>query len=263
VRAPDRGARVAPLGRVLLAQARAELLIRRRIPAISLTSLALPVVFFTFFGLPVAHLKRADGVSVGAFLVVSFGAYTVGSVMVNAFGVGVAVERGMKVDLLQRVTPLPPGLLLLAKALTAMLLALLGVALLIGYATVVGGVAEPPAVWAAAAALLLAGALPFVGLGLAIGYAAGPNSAPAVANLVYLPLSFASGLFVPLEQLPAFVRALAPCLPTYHYGQLAWSALGARTAPLGSSLAWLAGYTVVFLALALHAYRREERRKFL
>ncbi len=57
--------------------------------------------------------------------------------------------------------------------------------------------------------------------------------------------------------------ALAPGLPTYHYGQLAWSVLGARTAPLGSSLARLAGYAIVFLALALHAHRREERRKFL
>ena len=28
------------------------------------------------------------------------------------------------------------------------------------------------------------------------------------------------------------------------------------------SLAWLAGYTVVFLAIAFRAYRREESRKF-
>ena len=97
---------------------------------------------------------------------------------------------------------------------------------------------------------LLAGSVPFIALGFAIGYLCGPNVAPAVANLVYLPLTFASGLFMPLSQLPGFVRTIAPYLPAYHYGQLGWSALGANTERLPVSLAWLAGYTVLFLAIA-------------
>ena len=36
----------------------------------------------------------------------------------------------------------------------------------------------------------------------------------AVALLVYLPLSFASGMWTPLEFLPAPVQAIAPLLPT-------------------------------------------------
>jgi ABC-2 type transport system permease protein len=259
---PARDPAAAPLGRMLLAQTRSELVIRRRIPAFGLTSLALPIVFFTFFGLPVAHLTRPDGVSVGAFLAVSFGAYAVGSIMVNAFGVGIAIERGMKADLLLRATPLPPGVYLLAKVLTAVLFAALGVSLLIAYAVLAGGVREPLAVWTAAALALLAGSLPLIGLGFAIGYVAGPNSAPAVANLVYLPLSFASGLFVPPEQLPRFVQAVMPYLPTYHHGQVAWRALGAGAEPLGAGLAWLAAYAALFLAIAVRAYRRDERRKF-
>jgi ABC-2 type transport system permease protein len=83
-----------------------------------------------------------------------------------------------------------------------------------------------------------------------------------VANLVYLPLTFASGLFMPLSQLPGFVRDVAPYLPAYHYGQLGWSALGANTERLPVSLAWLAGYTLLFLAIAIRAYRLEESRKF-
>ena len=65
-----------------------------------------------------------------------------------------------------------------------------------------------------------------------------------------------------MNQLPGFVQKIAPYLPSYHYGQLAWSAVGARAEPLAVSLAWLAGYTVVFLAIAMRAYRREETRKF-
>jgi ABC-2 type transport system permease protein len=67
---------------------------------------------------------------------------------------------------------------------------------------------------------------------------------------------------MPLDQLPGFVQPAAPYLPTDHYAQLAWSALGPGGESLGQSLAWLAGYTVVLPAIVLRASRREERRKF-
>jgi ABC-2 type transport system permease protein len=248
---------------MLLAQTRSELLMRWRVPAFSVTNLVLPIVFFVFFGLPVAHVQRADGVTLGAYLLASFGAYAVGNVMVYGFGIGVAVERGMKIDRLMRASPLPPLVLMLAKVLTALVFALLALVLLIGFGIVVGGIHQTPAVWAAVIARLLAGSLPLIALGFAIGYWSGHHAAPAVANLIYLPLSFASGLFVPLDQLPGFVQALAPYLPSYHYAQLAWSALGAGEESLGVSVAWLGGYTALFLTLAVKAYRREERAKFV
>jgi ABC-2 type transport system permease protein len=247
---------------MLVMQTTSELRIRWRIPAFSLTNLALPIVFFTFFGLPFADRMSAAGVSVGAYLLASFGAYAVGSVMVYSFGIGVATERGQKIDLLARATPLPPIISILAKVFTALLFALVSLILLISYGILVGGISQAPTVWATVILRLLAGSLPFIALGFSIGYLSGPNSAPAVANLVYLPLAFASGLFVPLNQLPGFVQALAPYLPTYHYAQLAWSAVGAKSEGLTTSLLWLAGYTLILLAIAVRAYRREERRKF-
>jgi len=253
---------VAPVLQMLLAQTRSELLMRWRIPAFSVTNLALPIVFFTFFGLPVAHVVRGDGVSIGAYLLASFGAYAVGNVMVYGFGIGVANERGMKIDRLMRASPLPPIVFMLAKVLTALVFSLVALVLLIGFGIVAGGIHQTPAVWATIILRLLAGSLPFIALGFAIGYWSGPNAAPALANLIYLPLSFASGLFVPLNQLPAFIQTLAPYLPSYHYAQLAWSALGAGRESIGESLLWLGGYTALFLTLAVRSYRREEREKF-
>jgi len=255
-------ATAAPLLQMLLAQTRSELLMRWRVPAFSVTNLVLPIVFFTFFGLPVAHVVRGDGVSIGAYLLASFGAYAVGNVMVYGFGIGVANERGMKIDRLMRASPLPPIVFMLAKVLTALVFSLVALVLLIVYGIVVGGIHQTPAVWATIILRLLAGSLPFIALGFAIGYWSGPNAAPALANLIYLPLSFASGLFVPLNQLPAFIQTLAPFLPSYHYAQLAWSALGAGRESLWVSLLWLAGYTALFLTLAVRSYRREERAKF-
>jgi hypothetical protein len=40
------------------------------------------------------------------------------------------------------------------------------------------------------------------------------------------------------------------------------SAVGAPSEPLLTSLAWLAGYTVLFMALTMRAYRREQSLKF-
>ena len=74
---------------------------------------------------------------------------------------------------------------------------------------------------------------------------------------------FASGLFIPISQLPTFMRGVAPYLPAYHYGQVAWEAIGAPPDnPLWQSAAWLAGYAVVFAIIAVRAYRVDETRKF-
>jgi ABC-2 type transport system permease protein len=67
---------------------------------------------------------------------------------------------------------------------------------------------------------------------------------------------------MPLDRLPGFVQQIAPYLPTYHYAQLAWSAVGVPSEPLLTSLAWLAGYTALFMALTIRAYRREQTLKF-
>jgi ABC-2 type transport system permease protein len=183
---------------MLLAQTWSELRIRWRIPAFSVTIVALPVLFFTFFGLPYARQTLPNGTSLGAYLLASFAAYSVGSVMVFGFGIGVATERGLKVDVLMRATPLPPFIAILAKVLNALAYALLSLVVLIGYGIVVGGIRQDLTVWLDMIARLLAGSVPFIALGFAIGYLCGPNVAPAVANLVYLPLSFASGLHAAL-----------------------------------------------------------------
>jgi ABC-2 type transporter. len=130
----------ASISSMLLAQARSEFVTRWRIPAFSITSLVLPILFFTFFGLPFARQTFPGGVSVGAYLLVSFAAYGVGNVMVYGFGIGVAVERGQKVDVLMRAMPIPPLVVIAAKVLNALVFSLISIVALIAYGVVVGGV---------------------------------------------------------------------------------------------------------------------------
>lgn len=253
---------VAPVLPMLWAQFRALLTGYLRIPAFSATSLALPIVFYTFFGLPNVSKHFPNGTSVGLYLMCSFGAYAVSSAMVFSFGIGVATQRGQKIDLLQRATPLPPWVAMAATILNATVFAMASLVLLMAFAVVVGGVRFPVTQGLEILGLLLVGAVPLIGLGLAIGYLSGPNAAPAVANLIYLPMAFASGMFIPTNQLPDFIQVIAKYLPTYHYAQLSHIPTSTADETLSQALMWTVVWTVVLFAVAIRAYRLEQQRKF-
>ena len=108
-------------------------------------------------------------------------------------------------------------------------------------------------------AVLIIGAIPFCAMGLAIGYFAGPNSAPALVNIIYLPISFASGLWVPLAFLPKFLQQFAPVLPPYHLAQLALQTVGGSGHGLNSThWEFLAGFTLLCLGIARLGFHRDE-----
>jgi ABC-2 type transport system permease protein len=121
----------------------------------------------------------------------------------------------------------------------------------------------PAAAWLSLAGVLVSGAIPFGAFGLALGYWAGPNSAPATVNLIYLPMALASGMWFPIEMLPSFLKGLAPWLPSYHYAQLALERIGfGRGEPVSLHVAVLAVFAIVSLLLARAGYRRDEGKTF-
>jgi ABC-2 type transport system permease protein len=259
-RSPGAGI-VAPLlpmvGRQSVAQARMFI----RTPAISVISFAMPVILFLFFAVPAIGTPYLPGTDLGTFMLASFAAYAVSSVMVFNYGVTIAMDRGQRVDVLMRASPLPGGVYLLARTITALGLSLVGLLVLFAVA-IVTGVDLPATTWAAMAVRLLVGSIPFIALGFAIAYLCSPGAAPAVANLLFLVLAFGSGMLVRVDQMPDFLRTISPYLPTYHFAQLAWGSIGAATESLPVSLAWLAAFAIAFFAIATWAYRRESARKF-
>jgi ABC-2 type transport system permease protein len=247
---------------MLMEQTRSEFLRLWRSPIFSIFSLALPVMFFLFFGTQHVTREIVPGVTVGGYILASLGAYAVANVMLFTFGISVAVERGRKMDLLMRATPGRAIAPLVAKTVAGLVFGVLALALLFAVAYLVGVRLEPKA-WFTLAGRLLLGSLPFLMLGFALGYISSPNAAPAVVNLVGLPMYFASGIFIPVSQLPEFIQKVAPYLPTYRYGQLAWSAVGFPTTDsLQVNVIWLVGFTLAFLIVAIWAYRLDDSRKF-
>lgn len=258
---PRAPAATAPALAMLAAQTRAQVWAFWRLPSVSASALLMPLMLFGFFVLPHAREPFQGSITIGAYMLASIGAYAAGSVMVFNFGVTVALDRGQKVDLLMRAAPLPGWAYLLARVAAALLFAVLSVGALFAVAVVTSGISLAPVTWLDLALRLLAGSIPLLALGFAIAYMAGPGAAPAVANLVFIGMAFASGMLVPLDQMPEVLRSVAPVLPTYHDAQLAWNALGVGDESALVSGLWLLGWTVALLAAAAIAYRREEQRR--
>ena len=264
---PTRG-----LAGLLLEQVRAEFFKYWRVPAFVVGTVAFPVMLFLLFGLSNSGQTLPQGTSVGAFLLTSFSAYGLIGIALFSFGVGVATERGQGWMKLLKATPMPAWTLFTAKIVMSLLFGALVLLLMAAVGSLFAGVRFAALEWLRWGATLLLGALPFSSLGFALGYWAGPNSASPIANLIYLPLSFASGLFVPLSSLPEFLRDVAVYLPTYHYGQLVWQTVGSRgdlALIVGASSGsfqehalWLLGTFVVFGVLAVIGYRRDEGKQY-
>ncbi len=250
------------LPRIYLLEARLEFLKLLRMPVFAIPTIAFPVLFYVFFGLFFG--ARAGGAGpMATYLLATYGAFGVIGVSLFGFGVGVAVERGQGWMLLKRASPMPAGAYFAAKVFMSLLFGGVILTLLYALGAAFGGVQLSAAGWATLGLVHLLGALPFCAMGLAIGYFVGPNAAPAIVNLIYLPLSFTSGLWVPIQILPDFLQRAAVALPPYHFAQLALKVIGAD---MGGStavhVAYLAVFTVVCLALARLGYRRDEDKTY-
>jgi ABC-2 type transport system permease protein len=255
---------VAPAGRMLFTQSRSLLVSRLRNPAFSVLSIGLPVMFFALFNAIFGSSKQAGGVTAGEYILVSYATYAVANVMVFNFGIGVANDRGRKLDLLQRAMPLPPLVATCAQLLATVAFALISLVLLFAYATVIGGVHLGATTWLDLLWRLLVGSFPLMAIGMAIGYGVSATAAPAVVNVIYLPMSFLSGIFIPFSVLPKTIQNVGQVLPLYHYAQLGWNVLGSGVANESTvtALLWVAGWTIVLFFVAMRVYRLDETRKF-
>lgn len=243
-------------------EAKFEFLKYLRIPAYTVPTILFPLMFYVIFGLSHngATISQA---SVAAYLLATLGTFGVIAISLFGFGVGVATERGQGWMQVKRASPMPPLAYFVAKIGMSVLFALILITLMFTLGRVFGHIHMPWTTWLGLGGTLLIGVLPFASLGLAIAYFAGPNSAPAICNLIYLPMAFASGLWTPLEFLPKFVQHIAPFLPPYHLAQFALSRIGARSGMNDLlHLTALSGFTLIFLGVAAIGYRRNEDKMY-
>lgn len=234
--------------RAYLLEARYEFLRLLRTPSFSLPCLLFPPVFYLLFGV---LLGGKGGPAAASYMLAGYSVFGVMGVALFGFGVTVAMDREQGLLTLKRAQPMPPGAYLVAKMAMAALFAAIILALLAVLAVGVAGVRLSALQWLALVTTCLVGVLPFSALGLWLGTLVGGRGAPALINLVYLPMAFLSGLWVPLGMLPSFLQSVAPAWPAYHLAQIAQKVVGVDAGrPMLLHVAVLVAITSVFFLLA-------------
>ncbi|HXS72580.1 MAG TPA: ABC transporter permease [Rhodanobacteraceae bacterium] len=247
----------ARIARAWLVEAKYEFLRLLRTPSFALPTILFPSLFYLLFGVLLNGGAHHGGMDMASYMLAGYSAFGVMAPGLFGFGVVVAMEREHGLLTLKRALPMPPGAYLFAKMLMAMLFAAIVVCLLMLLAVTLGHVRMPLGNWSALLITDVLGVLPFCAIGLFVGTLVGGQGAPAVVNLIYLPMSFLSGLWIPLPLLPKFLQQLAPLWPATHLGQIAFSASGAGGDHRVAMHAMvLAGFTLFFFAIARRRLRR-------
>ena len=213
----------APL-RCYVLEARCEFLRLLRAPSFAVPTLVFPPMFYLLFGVLLAGPHGAG--KAGSYLLATYGVFGVMAPGLFGFGVAMALDRERGFLALKRALPMPPGAMLLAKMAMAMVFAAMISIILASIALTLGHVALAPLQLAELFAVNVLGVLPFCAIGLYIGTAVSGQGAPAVINLLYLPMAFLAGLWMPLSMLPPLFKTLAPVWPAYHLSQVALAVVG-------------------------------------
>jgi len=248
---------------IYLKEAKYEFLKNLRLRMYTASVLSFPIMFYILFGL-VLNAKQAIGsTSVPTYLIATYGTFGVMGASLFGTAAGLASDRGLGWLQVKRASPMPPFAYFAAKVITSMIFSAVIVSALFVLGITLGGVRMPIFDFLKLLGTLVAGSLPFSAMGLALGYFTGPNSAPAMINLIYLPMSFCSGLWVPFMFLPKVVRQIALILPPYHLSQLALGIVGAGGH--GSTAThWevLLAFTMICLGMARIGFQRDQDKLY-
>lgn len=227
-----------------------------RLPAYSIPTLVLPAMLYAFFALPYSNTPEIARIAVA-----SYAAFAVIGVALFQFGVGIANDRISPWESYLRTLPIPASARLLARLLSALLFGIATASIVLVLGVIAGHVSMGVASWVRLVLALLMGGIVFAVIGIALGYWTSPKAAVPITNLVYLPLAFIGGLWIPPQFLPKVVAGVSPFTPTRQYGELVWASASGVAWPR-DALVILAVYAIVFFIIALWGYRRDEVQRY-
>jgi ABC-2 type transport system permease protein len=237
----------------LVAHFKAQMLELVRIPGLWVPVLGIPGALFLFFGAPDAH-DQASSIQAMA----AYAAFGVLGVAFFQFGVLVASDRDAPWEVYLRTLPVSPLVRFAARILSGLIFALAVIALIGLEAVLWTPVRLEIGGWVALCLTLLLGSVPFGLLGIALGYWAHPRAASAVANLLWIVLTYAGGIWgEPIQP----VRIVSPFLPTRLYIDAIWPVAAGQGWPARPWLGLMA-YAVAGGVLAIWGYRRDEGQNY-
>ncbi|MCF6303630.1 MAG: ABC transporter permease [Devosiaceae bacterium] len=227
-----------------------------RNPAFWAPTILFPAMFYSFFGASMSPDGAYSQLAIGSFAV-----YAVVGIAFYQFGVGIAQDREDPFDSWMHTLPasaLPNGL---AQMFVAILFALSAVLLVLAASHVFGKTTLDINQTLRLLGICVVIALPASLLGIALGYSANAKAAPALANLIFLPLAFLGALWLPPIALPKIIADISVWPPTRQMAEFAWAAIG-NTIPDTNFMLGLAAYTTGFAFLVMWLVNRDKKKRF-
>jgi ABC-2 type transport system permease protein len=232
-----------------------------RNPAAVFFTVLLPVVFLfifaTIFGSD--EIEALGGIKTTTYYVPAIITLAVVSATAQSLAISLTVARENGILKRGRGTPLPSWVFIAGRVGNAIVLSVLGLAVVAVIGRVVYDVEIPWDRLPAVLVTLTVGAASFCCIGVALtAIIPSEDSAPAITNAVLLPLYFLSGVFIPETEIPAGVLHVADVFPIRHFFEAFFSAWNPLTTGSGfewGHLALVAAWGVAALLIAIRAFR--------
>jgi ABC-2 type transport system permease protein len=217
----------------------------------------LPAFFFVAFASSRAT-ATVGGLRVAPYVMVSMATYGAMNALFTGGGL-IAAERAIGWTRQLRVAGLPGPDYVATKTVMAYLMAVPGVIGVFLLGALVKDVHLSATTWIAAALAILLGLLPVAALGVAIGYAARPQTLQPLFGIGSALLALFGGMWIPAETFPRAVRDGIELFPTY------WAAAAGRAALQHTWVGWhgvivIAFWTIAIGAVAGWLYKRDSLR---
>jgi ABC-2 type transport system permease protein len=208
--------------RLALRQARFEQISFWRNPAAAFFTFAFPVLFLVvitaLLGNDTATLPSGVETKASSYYIASILSFSVITATFTNLAMGTTIARDSGILKRIRGTPVPTSAYLGGRVLSSLVVTAILIVLVIVFGAIVYDVALPTDTLVAFLVTTAIGAASFCALGLAMTTVI-PNAeaAPAMVNAVIMPLLFISGVFIPIDDGPAWIETVAEIFPVRHY----------------------------------------------
>lgn len=223
-----------------------------RQPGFWIPTVLFPAMLYAFFG------AQSGGGRWAANAMASFTVYAVLGVGFFQFGVGVAQDRESPFALWQRSLPGSVVNQWIARVFASLIFVTLAVCLVIAVAKAMTEFELSAMAWLRLGCVCLISSVTATFMGIALGSLSSARAAVPLANLIYLPLAYLGGLWVPPMLMPETISAISNWTPTRAMGELSWAAInGTMWEP--RHLLLLLAWTMAAAVMASVAQMRHRR----
>jgi ABC-2 type transport system permease protein len=248
--------------RLVLHQARYELLSFWRNPQSRFFTLLLPIIFLVIFSTVIGGTTTTPSgakVKVSVYYVPGIATLAIIAASFVNLAVSIVTQRESGVLKRRRATPVPSAVLIAGRASVAIVVALVVVTAIIVIGRLAFGVPVPTTTLPGVILASIVGAFTFCCLAFAVSaFIGNADAAQPILQFVTLPLYFISGVFIPDANNPRWLRDIANLFPVRHLAQAELRAFD----PLASApgIAWrhllvLGVWGIAGLVLAVRFFR--------